>query len=547
MDRISRLRPRLSLIRRFPLLRHPRTTATGAAALTVCVVAWLAGGAALQNWAVGLGMDDERGALIASLLIVAAGAAAAALASGRSGAPRAGALLAFAAVEVGPFLVRGTRVTTTPGLSAHLTLSGWFLQPIGMVLLAAVAVSLGAAAGLLARRDLAVVVRLVCTRIDARAALPVGGVLVYLGAGAGTVALQDGPVSALYGYSQPAMVRSDSVAPVTPASPPPGVDPAIVDPTTPPDATAGPPPSRSASSATLVRRGPAPTPAGASAHHPGVSNIDTLWIGGRHVNVYVPAIYDTNPGRAFPVLYFLHGYPGNYGQWLGSGAQLSGVLDQMIASGQMPPVIAVQPDGNGTALADCEWGDDAHGDRVERWLTTQVVPGLDSRYRTLGAHYRGIAGLSAGGFAAVNIAIHHPDLFRWAASYSGYFSARTDIFGSLAPANSPDQTASQLAAALRMPLFIGVGDTDREYLDAHHRFVQQLQGLGWAPLKSEVVAGGHGWEAWRAEMVDSLRWLGTLWGPAPGVIPATATPSPSASPTPSPSASSSPAPPAGAP
>src|ERR1700704_962218 len=102
MDRISRLRPRLSLIRRFPLLRHPRTTAP----------------------------------------------AAAAVASGRSGAPRAGALLAFAAVEVGPFLVRGTRVTTTPGLSAHLTLSGWFLQPIGMVLLAAVAVSLGAAAGL---------------------------------------------------------------------------------------------------------------------------------------------------------------------------------------------------------------------------------------------------------------------------------------------------------------------------------------------------------------------------------------------------------------
>jgi enterochelin esterase-like enzyme len=547
MDPISRVRPRLSFIRRFPLLRHPRTTATAAAALTVCVVAWLAGGAALQNWAVGLGMDDERGALIASLLIVAAGAAAAALASGRSGAPRAGALLAFAAVEVGPFLVRGTRVTTTPGLSAHLTLSGWFLQPIGMVLLAAVAVSLGAAAGLLARRDLAVLVRLLRTRIDARAALPVGGVLVYLGAGAGTVALQDGPVSALYGYSQPAMVRSDSVAPVTPASPPPGFDPAIVDPTTSPDATAGPPPPRSPSSATLVRRGPARTPAGASAHHPGVSNIDTLWIGGRHVNVYVPAIYDTNPGRTFPVLYFLHGYPGNYGQWLGSGAQLSGVLDQMIASGQMPPVIAVQPDGNGTALADCEWGDDAHGDRVERWLTTQVVPGLDSRYRTLGAHYRGIAGLSAGGFAAVNIAIHHPDLFRWAASYSGYFTARTDIFGSLAPANSPDQTASQLAAALRMPLFIGVGDTDREYLDAHHRFVQQLQGLGWAPLQSEVVAGGHGWEAWRAEMVDSLRWLGTLWGPAPGVTPPTPIPSPSASPTPSPSASSSPAPPAGAP
>jgi enterochelin esterase-like enzyme len=506
------------------------------------VIAWLAGGEALQNWAVGLGMDDERAALIAALLIVAAGSAATALASGRSGAPRVGAALAFVAVEVGPFLVRGTRVTTTPGLSAHLTLAGWFVQPIGMLLLAAIAVSLGAAAGVLARRDLAGLVRLVRTRIGARAALPVAAAAVYLGAGAGAVALQDGPVSALYGYSQPAIVRPDSLAPVTPASPPPGSDSTNTDPAASPDATAGTRPGRSSSTATLVRRGPARTPPAAAPHRPGVSNIDTLWIGGRHVNVYVPAMYDSSPDRAFPVLYFLHGYPGNYGQWLGSGAQLPGVLDQMIASGQMPPVIAIQPDGNGPTLADSEWGDDAHGDRVERWLTTQVVPGIDSRYRTLGARYRGIAGLSAGGFAAVNIAVHRPDLFRWAASYSGYFTARTDIFGSLAPANSPDQTANRLAAAQRMPLFIGVGATDREYVDANHRFVQQLQGLGWAPLQSEVVAGGHGWEAWRAEMVDSLRWLGTLWGQAPGVAPATPTPSPSASASPSPSTSPSPSP-----
>jgi S-formylglutathione hydrolase FrmB len=176
--------------------------------------------------------------------------------------------------------------------------------------------------------------------------------------------------------------------------------------------------------------------------------------------------------------------------------------------------------------SDAEWGD-ARGDRVERWLTTEVVPGIDDRYRTLGARYRGIAGLSAGGFAAVNIALHRPDLFRWAGSYSGYFAARADIFGSAAPANSPDHTASGLTAEQRMPLFVGVGAADREYVDDHHRFVAQLQELGWAPLRSEVVGGGHGWEAWGVEMVSSLRWLGTLWGPAPGVAPTAPTPSPS--------------------
>lgn len=494
--------------------RRVAAVANAAAALLVCVAAFLIAGGALQNWAVGLGMDDARGALIATLLIVAVGAAVAAMASGCTGAPRAGATLAFLAIEIGPFLVRGTRVRTTPGLSAHLTLSGWFVQPIGMVLLAGVAISLGAAGGMLGRRDLMALVQLVRSRVGARVALPVAGVLVYLGAGAGAAALQDGPVSALYSYSPPATVRPAGSPPAAPAPHPATL---ASDTSGPPDsalrpADGGPVPAP-------VRpgpeQGPVPPP---PQHRPGVSTIDTISVGGRHVNVYVPAVYDTSPNRAFPVLYLLHGYPGNYAHWLGSGAQLPGVLDQMIASGQMPPVLAVQPDGNGELHSDAEWGD-ARGDHVERWLTTEVVPGIDGGYRTLGARYRGIAGLSAGGFAAMNIALHRPDLFRWAGSYSGYFAARADIFGSAAPANSPEHTVSELTSEQRMPLFIGVGDADREYFDAHHRFVARLQGLGWAPLRSEVVGGGHGWEAWRVEMVSSLRWLGTLWGPAPGVAP----------------------------
>ncbi|MDB5066037.1 MAG: hypothetical protein JWM18_2471 [Chloroflexi bacterium] len=511
------------------LLLRDRRTVSGALALATLllgVAGWTAGGATLQNWAVGLGMDEERGALLGALLVTAVGSAVTALASGRTGAPRAGAILAFAGVEIGPFLVRGTRVTTTPGLSAHLTLWGWFAQPVGMILLAAAAISLGAAGGVLARRDLAVLVRLVRRRNAARAALPVVGVLVYLGAGAGAVALQDGPVSALYGYSQPAVVRPpDRVSALATASPAPTLGPAAPDPTSIPGDTVGAAPGRVSSIPTLVRRGPVQTPAAPSQHRPGVSNIDSLWIGGRHVNVYVPALYDSSLDRAFPVLYLLHGYPGNAGQWAGSGAQLPAVLDQLIASGQMPPVIAVQPDGNGQAFDDAEWGDDSRGDQVERWLTSQVLPEVDGHYRTLGARYRGIAGLSAGGFGAVNIAIRHPDLFRWAASYSGYFTARADIFRGLAAANSPDQTAARLPVDQRMPLFIGVGDTDREYVDANRRFVGQLEGMGWTALSSQVVGGGHGWEAWRAEMVDSLRWLGTLWGTAPGAHAAAPSPS----------------------
>jgi hypothetical protein len=205
-----------------------------------------------------------------------------------------------------------------------------------------------------------VLVRVVRRRGLARAALPVVGILAYLGATAGAVALQDGPVSALYGYSQPG--PAGRAPAVTPVSPEPTAE-ATSQATPTPDAVMEMPLEHRPLRAVQVRRPYVPwTPA---PHPAGQSYIDTLVVGGRHVDAYIPAAYDASPTRAFPVLYFLHGYPGYGKQWEGSGAQLPGVLDQLIASGAMPPVIAVLPDGNGQVLSDAEWGDTPRGDRVE--------------------------------------------------------------------------------------------------------------------------------------------------------------------------------------
>jgi enterochelin esterase-like enzyme len=190
------------------------------------------------------------------------------------------------------------------------------------------------------------------------------------------------------------------------------------------------------------------------------------------------------------------------------------VLDQLIAARVIPPLIAVLPNGNGDATADAEWGDTARGDRVEDWLVDQVVPAVDARYRTLGGQRRGIAGLSAGGYGAVNIAVHHPEIFDWAASYSGYFTARRDLFkGPAAAANSPLLSVARIGAVDRMPLYVGVGTGDGHFLEANETFGTELRRLGWEPVSFDVVPGGHGWAAWRLEMVHSLEWLGTLWPP----------------------------------
>jgi enterochelin esterase-like enzyme len=476
--------------------------ATLAPALLAVVAGWALAGGPLQGWVVGLGMDDQRGALIAGLLLVLAAAAVCTAAGAGATVTRWGCLLGLCAVEVGPFLAGSTRVPAIPGLHARVVVWGWVVQPLGMLLMGWLTATAGAALGMLLRRDLLAASGTLRRRRPLWVAVLPALALVVVGSRAASTALQDGPLADLYSYA---------TAPARAALPPQ---------TAAAHHEGGPVESTDGSESRVS------TPTVRSVHQLQVlqsGHLVTLVIGGREVDVYLPAAYDAEPSTSFPVVYFLHGYPGTETQWL-TGGQLPGVLDQLISTRTVPPLIAVLPNGTGQSGGDAEWGDTAAGDTVEQWLTGQVIPAIDARYRTLGARYRGVAGLSAGGFGAVNLATRHPDLFGWAASYSGYFTARQDIFGDQARANSPAATVRQLSMSERMPLFIGIGSQDTEFLADNRRFEGELRRLGWAPLWTDVVPGGHGWLAWRLEMVHSLEWLGTLWGPSLSHPPAPARP-----------------------
>ncbi len=480
-----------------------RSVVAAALALVLCVVAWLVAGAALESWAIGLGMDEQRAELIAGLIVVLGGAAAASLAAGHAAATRCGSLLALCAVGIVPFIVDSIHAPTTPGLTARVLPGGWIAQPVGMLLLGWIAATTGSAVGMLLRSDaLGLWARLRRRRVLWMALLPALAIGMVGWRAAGT-ALQDGPLADLYTYA------------TAPAGVPAGL------PATGPRGEAQVP--------ELVPHGVHHSSSGGTARGSavsavrhlrtlGVGELDPVHVDGRAVDVYLPAAYASEPAAGFPVVYFLHGFPGTQTQWY-SGGQLPAVLDQLIDDRVIPPLIAVLPDGDGSTTADSEWGDTAKGGDIEDWLVDRVVPAIDGHYRTLGAKYRGIAGLSSGGFGAVNLALRHPEQFSWAASYSGFFNARPDLFGSTAAANSPAQTASTLANSERMPLYIGVGTIDREFVGDNRSFVNQLRRLDWPLLQTEVVPGGHGWQAWRQQLVDSLEWLGRLW--TPGHLPAT--------------------------
>jgi S-formylglutathione hydrolase FrmB len=132
-----------------------------------------------------------------------------------------------------------------------------------------------------------------------------------------------------------------------------------------------------------------------------------------HVRVLLPTGYAASRSRRYPVLYLLNGSLSDYRSWT-----VNGDAEQQTAR---LPVIVVMPDG-GSGGFYSDWYNGGAGGPPE-WETYhigQLIPWIDSRYRTLGKRAgRAIAGLSMGGFGALSYAARHPDLFVAAASFSG--------------------------------------------------------------------------------------------------------------------------------
>ena len=165
--------------------------------------------------------------------------------------------------------------------------------------------------------------------------------------------------------------------------------------------------------------------------------------------VYLPPNVD--PARRYPLVIMLHGLRGSPYSFAG-GLRLPEAVDPAIATHRLAPFIAVIPPAGLTPSFDGEWTGP-----WERYVVHDVVPWASAHLpveRT--ASGRVIAGYSAGGYGAVDIALRHPRLFGVAESWSGYFDAPHD--GSLrgAPraelaAHSPTDLVGSRRDALLLP------------------------------------------------------------------------------------------------
>lgn len=231
----------------------------------------------------------------------------------------------------------------------------------------------------------------------------------------------------------------------------------------------------------------------------------------QQVVVYLPPGYDTNPGRRYPVMYLLHGFPGRPLAFLLT-VRMGVWVDTLTAQQRTAGVILVMPFGSTGTFDDKEWANGIRpGERWEDFVAHDVVRAIDARYRTIptGAA-RAIAGLSEGGYGSLNIALHHPREFGVVESWSGYMRADNipSIFGRRPPLlayNSPAIYLPAAAAALRANRsYIWFYTGSRDPLLAQNRaFAAELSRYG-IRHRFFIDAGGHTWSIWRANARAAL-------------------------------------------
>ena len=222
--------------------------------------------------------------------------------------------------------------------------------------------------------------------------------------------------------------------------------------------------------------------------------------------VYLPPGF--SGGRRYPVAYLLHGLPGSPTEYI-DGTNFATFADASIASGATRPFIAVMPAAGPSGRYDGEWAG-----RWERALVSRVVPWIDARLPTEPTPSgRVIAGLSAGGYGAVDIGLRHPGLFGTIESWSGYFRPLHD--GPFAHADAADLDAhdptklvtverSALARA-KTRFFVSTGPPHSHWAPPADTFEfgGELRGAG-LPVALRVYEGHSG--EWSRQLADGLRW-----------------------------------------
>src|SRR5215470_4679691 len=230
--------------------------------------------------------------------------------------------------------------------------------------------------------------------------------------------------------------------------------------------------------------------------------------------ILLPASYNKDAKRLYPVLYFLHGMNGNEREFERRG--VAATFEKMESAGKIGEFIIVSPAGGNSFYINSK-----SGVRYEDAIVKDLIPYIESTYRAIGTQRgRAIQGISMGGFGALMIAFKHPEMFSSVTAHCAALFPELPkpsgedrraqflagligrIFGdppddNYFKANNPFDLADSNLAAIKksgIKIYFDVGDQDRYgFTQPNKAFDEKLNKAGLAH-EFHVFPGSHGWE-----------------------------------------------------
>lgn len=289
----------------------------------------------------------------------------------------------------------------------------------------------------------------------------------------------------------------------------------------------------------------APAPAAKSASTMEYISVESKKLGRSvTVGVYTPPGYAGagQKDERYPLLVFLHGMFGDAHKWAERDTPMK--LDDLITSGAVPPMIVACPDGENSMYVNWISGDAPWED----FIALELVAAIDAKYRTrTEAKFRGISGDSMGGFGALNLAFHHPDVFGSVSAHSAALfpadpaklSGRAqsfaeqwkDVFGYPVDVehwkkNNPIYLAetAEVEQLRRLAIYFDCGEKDRFGFNVTNELLAKVLEDREVPHEWHLRSGNHGAAYFSTYVKDSLEFHGKAFAAADGKGAAAAPP-----------------------